>query len=294
MSATMNNNDVVRGFEVRVFGYAIIVAFFFRLVRSIHELLIDSPLPVVLVGLFNLFLFLLIFWMYRKHFQLASIICYFQILLTSVLTWNNAGGWNGSIPYIFLVVMVTIVITSHGVLRIIFLLAYGLVMLLFSQSTILNSLSSPNQNYSQLSTEVDFIVITLILLLITLYLKKRFFAYRDSVELTNARLLKSTETLVAQTQKLHDQQAELNTIRGRLETTATGKVNEVKIRAEILDEYGFVNAHHVRGALARVLGLIHLIELEEPDHPRSEAFQNIKSETQEMDTIVRKINDVIS
>lgn len=294
MSATMNNKEVVLGFEVRVFRYAIVVAFFFRLVRSIHELLIDSPLPVLLVGLFNLFLLLLIFWLYRKHFQLASIICYFQILLTSVLTWNNAGGWNGSIPYIFLVVMVTIVMTSHGVLRIVFLLAYGLVMLLLSQSTILNSWSSPNQNYSQLSTEVDFFVITLILLLITLYLKKRFFAYRDSVEMTNARLMTSTDTLVAQTQKLYDQQAELNTIRGRLETTAIGKVNEVKIKAEILEEYSFVNAHHVRGALARVLGLIHLIELEEPDHPRSEAFHNIKSEAQEMDTIVRKINDVIS
>lgn len=294
MRATAGNNEVVRRFEVRVFGYAMIVALLFRVIRTIHEVLIDSPFSVLLLGLFNLLLFILVFWMYRKYFRLAFIICFFQILITSVLTWNNAGGWNGSVPYIFVVVIVAIVITSHGVLQAITLLAYVVVIFLFSQSTILNSFSSRNENYSQLSTEVDFFVTTLILILITLYLKKSFFAYRDSVELTNKRLQESTEILDAQTRMLHDQQAELNTIRARLEAIATGKVNEVKIKNEILEEYAFVNAHHVRGSLARVLGLIHLIELEEPDHPKSEAFHKIKSEAKEMDTIVRKINDVIS
>lgn len=294
MRAITRNNGIVRGFEIRVFGYGMIVAVFFRLIRSIHELLIDSPLSVLLLGLFNLFLFILIFWMHRKYFHLAFIICYLQILLTSVLTWNNAGGWNGSVPYILLVGMVAIVITSHGVLQVVTLLAYSVVIFLFSWSTILNSFSSFNENYSRLSTEVDFLIMTLILILITLYLKKRFFAYRDSVELTNERLKESTKTLAEQTQRLHDQQAELNTIRGRLETIATGKVNEVKIKTEILEEYAFVNSHHVRGSLARVLGLIHLIELEEPDHPKSDAFHKIKSEAQEMDTIISKINGIIS
>jgi hypothetical protein len=294
MRVTAGNNEVVRRFEVRVFGYAMIVALVFRLIRSIHEVMIDSPFSVLLLGLFNLLLFILVFWMYRKYFRLAFIICYFQILITSILTWNNAGGWNGSVPYIFVVVMVAIVITSHGVLQAITLMAYAVVIFLFSRSTILNSFSSRNENYSQLSTELDFLVITFILILITHYLKKSFFAYRDSVELTNKRLQESTEILSAQTKMLHDQQAELNMIRARLETIATDKVNEVQIRNGILEEYAFVNAHHVRGSLARVLGLIHLIELEEPDHPKSEAFHKIKREAKEMDTIVGKINDVIS
>jgi hypothetical protein len=294
MRATERNNEFVRRFEVRVFGYALIVAFLFRLIRSIHEVLLDSPLPVLLLGLFNLFLFILVFRIYRKHFRLAFIILYFQVLISSVLTWNNAGGWNGSVPYILLVVMVAIAITSHGVLQVVTLLVYSMVVLLFSQSTILDSFSSRNENYSQLSTEVDFFIITFILILITLYLKKSFFTYRDSVELTNKRLKESTEILDTQTQMLHDQQAKLNTIRARLEAIAIGKVNEVKTKTEILDEYAFVNAHHVRGSLARVLGLIHLIELEEPHHPKSEAFHTIKSEAKEMDAIVRRINDVIS
>jgi len=294
MKVADNTNNIIRSFEMRVFHYGMIIAVIFRSIRSIHELLTGSPLPVLLLGLFNLFLLVLLFWLYRKYYVVALIIFFYQIVLTSVVTFNDGGGWNGTVPYILLIMVVFIVITSYGPLQLVTLITYGIVIILLSRTTIADYFSSINQNYSLLSMEINFIFYTSGLIAITLYMKERFLTYRGSVESTNVRLKEATETLAAQTQRLHEHQVELNAIRDNLEAIASVKINEVKTKEKILGEYAFVNAHHVRAPLARVLGLINLIELEEPGHPKSEAFQKIKNQAQEMDTIVRKINDIIS
>ena len=286
--------DIIQRFETRVFYYGVILAVAFRFIRLVHEWMINSPLPVLVLGVFNMFLFVAVFLLYRKYFRTAFIIFFFQILLTSIFTWNNAGGWNGSVPYLLLVVMVGIVITSHGFLQVITLLAYGLVIYLFSFTTALDSFSSVNNNYSLLSREVDFLLNTAILILVTFYLKENFFSYRESVELANVRLKKSSEKLFDQTLQLQRQQSELNILRDDLEKIISGKRNESKNKAEMLQEYAFVNAHHVRSPLARVLGLIVLIELEGQSKPFPSALQKIKKDAEEIDNILKKINTIIS
>ena len=61
-----------------------------------------------------------------------------------------------------------------------------------------------------------------------------------------------------QNQQLYQQQEELNILRNNLEKIISGKIIESQYKAEILKEYSFVNSHHVRAPLARVLGLIDL------------------------------------
>ena len=74
-----------------------------------------------------------------------------------------------------------------------------------------------------------------------------------------------------------------------------GKINESQNKAEILREYSFVNSHHVRAPLARVLGLIDLIEIENRrNNSSSKPLSNIKTDAEELDVILKKINTVIS
>jgi|SRR5688572_11445977 signal transduction histidine kinase len=288
--------EIIQRFETKVFRYGIIIGIIFRVIRLVHEFLIDSPPSVLLLGGFNLLLFgVVIFLLNRKHFQIAYIIFFLQILITSIFTWNNAGGWNGSIPYILFLVMSGAVITSHGLLQIFILLAYGTVIFLFSFTTVLNSFSAINPNYSLLSREFDFLINTAVLISLTFYLKENFLSYRESVELTNERLKDSSEKLMDQTQQLFQQQVELNILRSNLETIITGKINESQNKAEILKEYSFVNSHHVRAPLARVLGLIDLIEFEnQRNNFSSDALHKIKKDAEELDVILKKINTVIS
>jgi len=285
--------DIIQRFEARVFHYGLIIAFIFRLIRLVHELIIDSPTFILLLGAFNLFLIVIIYVIHRKYFQVAFVIFYLQILITSILTWNNAGGWNGAVPYLLLVVMVAIVITSHGFLQVVTLLTCGLIVLLFSYTTVLNSFSPPTSNYSLISREIDFFANTMVLVLITYYLKENFFSFRESVERTNARLKTSSEKLMDQTGELHLQQGELNTLRNDLENIILGKVNESQKKAEILKEYAFANSHRVRAPLARVLGLIDLIEIEGKRNSSSDALHRIKRDAQEIDIILKKIDSII-
>jgi signal transduction histidine kinase len=287
--------EIVQRFEARVFRYGILLGLIFRAVRLVHEVLIDSPLPVLLLGGFNLILFIVIFYLHQKHSQITYIVFFFQILITSVFTWNNAGGWNGSVPYLLFLVMIGIVITSHGFLQIAILFAYAIVIFLFAFTTLLDSFSESNANYSLLSREVDFILNTVPLILLTFYLKENFLSYRESVELNNERLKKSTEKLLEQTDQLYQQQVELNVLRNSLEQIISGKISESQSQAEILREYSFVNSHHVRAPLARVLGLIDLIEVEnQRNHSTSNVLHSIKTDAEELDVILRKINKVIS
>ncbi len=285
--------DIIHRFEERVFHYGLIIAFIFRLVRLVHEFVIDSPTSILLLGAFNLLLLALIYYLHRKHFKVAFILFYFQILITSILTWNNAGGWDGGVPYLFLVVMIAIVITSHGFLQVMTLLAYGAAIVLFSFTTVLNSYSAFNSKYSLMSSEIDFFVNTIVLILVTYYLKENFFSFRESVERTNSRLKKSSEKLMEQTDQLHQQQGELNILRNDLEEMILGKVNESQRKAEILKEFAFVNSHHVRASLARVLGLIDLIEIEDKRKSSTSALHRIKKDAQEMDAILKKIDTII-
>ena len=288
--------EIIQRFETKVFRYGLMIGIVFRVIRLVHEFLIDSPPSVLLIGGFNLLLFGVVFFLFnRKHFQAAYFIFFLQILITSILTWNNAGGWNGSVPYVLFLVMTSAVITSHGRLQILILLAYGLVIFLFSFTTVLNSFSAINPNYSLLSREFDFMINTTVLILLTFYLKENFLLYRESVELTNERLKESSEKLTDQTQQVFQRQVELDILRSNLETIILGKINESQNKAEILKEYSFVNSHHVRAPLARVLGLIDLIEFENHrNNISSDALQKIKNDAEEIDLILKKINTVIS
>ncbi len=288
--------EIVQRFEARVFRYGLFMACFFRVIRLVHEVLIDSPMAVLLLGVFNLLLFGFIFYLHRRHFQIAYAIFFFQILITSILTWNNAGGWNGSIPYLILLAMIGVVITSHGFLQGTIMLAYGFVICLFAFTNILDSFSSHNPNYSLVSREIDFLINTAILILLTFYLKENFLSYRESIELANERLKKSTEKLLEQNHQLYQQQEELNILRNNLEKIISGKITESQYKAEILKEYSFVNSHHVRAPLARVLGLIDLIEVENRRKKASSAalLHKIKTDAEELDVILKKINTIIS
>jgi signal transduction histidine kinase len=285
--------DIIQRFEDRVFHYGLIIAIIYRLVRLVHEFMIDSPSSILLLGAFNLLLFVVVFFFHRSYFKAAFIVFYLQMLVTSILTWNNAGGWNGGVPYLLLVAMVAIVITSHGFLQVVSMLAYGVVIFLFSFTTVLNSYSAHNNNYSLGSSELDFFLNTVVLILITYYLKENFFSFRESVERTNVRLKLSSEKLMDQTGQLHVQQGELNILRNDLEKMILGKVNESQKKAEILKEYAFVNSHHVRASLARVLGLIDLIEIESKRNSSTAVLNRIKKDAQEIDGILKKIDTII-
>jgi signal transduction histidine kinase len=175
-----------------------------------------------------------------------------------------------------------------------FLLLYGITLFIFSQIYSVETPSPDGDLYFVLSIQFIFIIVTIALLLFTFYLKSRFTSYRKYIELTNARLMNSTQNIAAQTAQQQTLNIELSAIQNNLEELVEAKVKEVRQMSAVLREYAFVNAHHVRAPLARILGLINLLDKHGMSADTANVVNAIQSEAQEMDKIIKKIDQITS
>lgn len=292
MEISNNANLVRQKLQMQLFLYAMYVAIAFRIIQTAHHILIESPLVVILPGILNLLLLWIFLRLYPRAFQLTLLVFFCMPLLSTFFFWNETGGWDGSRPYTLIVLIIGIVLTSNGATQVLLLVAYGVVLAILSVVDLPSWVGSRNPNYSVASIEFDFLVNSLMLILIVVHLKTRFFNYRESISRTNEELVKVTQTLDSQTEQLRKQQIELDSLRNNLESMVAERIREVRAKSVVLREYAFVNAHHVRAPLARVLGLIYLIELENGYAGQPKRLGKIKSEARRMDAIIQQINEI--
>ena len=67
----------------------------------------------------------------------------------------------------------------------------------------------------------------------------------------------------------------------------------IEVKNKELSEYAYINAHLLRAPLSRILGLAALME-SEPHTYNPQDISRIKVLANEMDGVVRKINEVLN
>jgi signal transduction histidine kinase len=126
------------------------------------------------------------------------------------------------------------------------------------------------------------------------FAKNRFIRYREYIHSVNKRLDTSAAVLNEQAAQLRIHSEQLLKLRNDLEAKIAVKHLERDQKKAMLSKYAYVNAHHVRGPLARILGLIALIENDKMPRDRKRYLDEIKSDALEIDGVVRKISEVLS
>ncbi|MEQ8810798.1 MAG: hypothetical protein RIE59_17130, partial [Imperialibacter sp.] len=82
---------------------------------------------------------------------------------------------------------------------------------------------------------------------------------------------------------------EVNSLNSQLEKLVKDKTAQIRKQNDLLVQHAFANAHHIRGPLARILGLARLNSMDvSTDHIW--LLGKIEEEANELDAIVRKIN----
>lgn len=124
---------------------------------------------------------------------------------------------------------------------------------------------------------------------ISCYIFQAIITYNDDL---NKRILEElknkSEEIIAQNEELVQSQERLNEINLHLEDLVLQKTANIKQQNERLLKYAHANAHHVRGPVARMLGLIQLSKLKtDLDYPWF--FEKVEEETQQVDKIIRGI-----
>lgn len=87
---------------------------------------------------------------------------------------------------------------------------------------------------------------------------------------------------------LHRMKVQFKSLRTVLNDTVRERTAILRDRNNKLQEYANINAHYVRGPVARILGLIHLIDINAVSE--TEAYPKIRQCAFELDEIVRTIN----
>ena len=105
----------------------------------------------------------------------------------------------------------------------------------------------------------------------------------------NIELFEKSNEIEAQNEELVQSQKGLSELNNQLENLVNERTHEVKKQNEQLIRYAFSNAHHLRGPVARLLGLIQISKLD-TELGYEILFDKIKAQTEEIDQVVRRIN----
>jgi hypothetical protein len=113
-------------------------------------------------------------------------------------------------------------------------------------------------------------------------------------DLFNKRLLDElksrAEEIKIQNGKLLESQVKLLDINQNLELIVDEKTKSIQQQNEVLLKYSYTNAHKVRGAVARILGLIQLSKIK-TDLSYPWFFEKVEYETQQIDKIIKRISE---
>jgi len=101
-------------------------------------------------------------------------------------------------------------------------------------------------------------------------------------------LREKTDEIEAQNDELVQSHENLNQINQHLENLVEERTQKIRKQNELLLNYAYTNAHHLRGPVARVLGLIQLSRMKtDLDFPWF--FEKVEDETNAIDLIIKQI-----
>lgn len=283
-------NRIMSALEGRVFSYGLALCLLFRVIRSINEFSTGQSDTVLVIGLVNLAILVLMLTLLKRYKTLGYVTLHSMFITTTFLTWDSAGGYQGIIPYAIIALIAFAIFSAHGILLAGTLIAYMLVTIYL---TVMHG-DDPVKSEPLLMTEINFLLCTFILISLCVFAKNRFQRYREYIQSVNRRLDTSSAILNDQAKQLSIQADQLLKLRNELEAKIAVKHIERDKKRAILSKYAFVNAHHVRGPVARILGLIALMEKEKLPRDRRRYLETIKSDAHEIDAVIRKIGEVLA
>jgi tetratricopeptide (TPR) repeat protein len=111
----------------------------------------------------------------------------------------------------------------------------------------------------------------------------------------NTELEKKQEKIIRQSEELRASNLEIEKINSNLEKIIEERTRTIKEKNKLLREYAYFNSHQIRGPLARILGLVALVNIEYKDNfgPHLQMLQQAGNDLDDaIDTINKLIDDV--
>ncbi|MDF9795097.1 signal transduction histidine kinase [Catalinimonas alkaloidigena] len=215
--------------------------------------------------------------------------------LSLTFEWLFFGGFNSTMPYNAIFLMMMIVICCPGKLRLqssSFFFIWIVALLYLDYAQVLPAYDTTIYP-SELTQLLDFLLHALLVAFLTLVLKQKFVAYRNRIVRKNEELKALDTALIRKNDELAIQQTEIQLLNSRLEQMVVMEVEHTQEKNRRLAEYAYINAHHLRGPLCRIIGLSDLMKEIDSGAP-NHLSQIIKKRAEELDEIIKQINKTVS
>lgn len=121
------------------------------------------------------------------------------------------------------------------------------------------------------------LLLSILLLVLNLYKSKNRWA--NNIGKLNAEIEQKNEALSLMNE-------EISSINEKLEQTIEERTERIKTQNGKLVNFAFMNSHEIRGPLARVLGLIYLLNKENKALRNDDSFIKLKNASEELDSVV--------
>ena len=141
-----------------------------------------------------------------------------------------------------------------------------------------------------ITVAVTYGVLYFLLSYCTIVLKSRYDEINLALRGANIELVKKANEIEVQHEELLQSHESLNEMNRNLEQIVSERTAKVHTQNQILLKYTYTNAHHLRGPVARLLGLINLHKID-PNPDYNFFMSKMEDQALEIDTVVKQINE---
>jgi len=142
------------------------------------------------------------------------------------------------------------------------------------------------------------LIIAVLLLALALTLKRQNFIRKQyilTLEQQKIRIEEQQAQLLIHANEVKDLNTKLTSVNENLEMTVEERTKSLLSQTKKLENYAFMISHNLRGPIARLLGLIYLIETKKfIAHNESDNVLNLmRNEIESVDSVIKEINKAI-
>jgi tetratricopeptide (TPR) repeat protein len=158
-----------------------------------------------------------------------------------------------------------------------------------------NQLASEKERIAHLELVAQQRLVLRIIVVLVFFVVVSILLYRrnKTIRRLNAELRNKQDEVLAQAEELKSTNEEIESINTNLEKLVEERSRKVIEQNEKLQEYSYFNAHKIRGPLARVLGLVNIMEFELTQRSMIEYNRMLKQAGLDLDQSIREINQIL-
>jgi signal transduction histidine kinase len=141
----------------------------------------------------------------------------------------------------------------------------------------------------KVTAAITYSILYFVIAYATAVLKSSYDRIHQYLRETNIELNEKAKAIEAQNEELIQIQDNLSTLNNDLERIVNERTARIQVQNEVLIKYSFTNAHHLRGPVARLLGLAAIYKLE-PNKDHDFFIEKMVDQAHEIDAVIKQIN----